>query len=163
MNFCVGDVKHIKTTENKLDLECVLRTWWALFCISSQFPPCRFSILTAISKPCPPFMAFCEETSTVTPIFFLVLTCTKNSPIQNICEEEKKFDSRTWFFVKNISVLGVFGPRWGLQPNHGTVWKSAIYPQPGNQKRLKWGNTAYLNKRSSIFNIKFCVFQVTKT
>ena len=70
MNFCVGDVKHIKTTENKLDLECVLRTWWALFCISSQFPPCRFSILTAISKPCPPFMAFCEETSTVTPDFF---------------------------------------------------------------------------------------------
>ena len=28
-----SDIKHIKTTENKLDLECILRTPWALFCI----------------------------------------------------------------------------------------------------------------------------------
>lgn len=26
MNFCVGNIKHIKTTENKLDLESMLRT-----------------------------------------------------------------------------------------------------------------------------------------
>ena len=29
LNFCVGDIKHIKTTENKFDLECILRTRWA--------------------------------------------------------------------------------------------------------------------------------------
>ena len=33
MNFCVGDIKHIKTTENKLDLECVLRSRLALFLV----------------------------------------------------------------------------------------------------------------------------------
>ena len=122
MNFCVGDIKHIKTTENKLDLECVLRTRWALFCISSQIPPHKFSILTAISKPCPPLTAVCEETNTETPNFFFQVI-TENSLIKNIFEEEKKFDSRTWFFLENISVLGVFGPRRGLQANHGTVQK----------------------------------------
>ena len=70
LSFRVGDIKHIKTTENKLDLECILRTRWALFCISPQSPPRKLSILTAISKPCPSFTAVCEETSTVTPIFF---------------------------------------------------------------------------------------------
>ena len=67
---CFGNIKHIKKTENKLDLECILRTRWALFCISPQSPPRKLSILTAISKPCPPFTAVCEETSTVTPDFF---------------------------------------------------------------------------------------------
>ena len=38
MNFCVGDIKHIKTTANKLDLECILQTRWAPFCISPQSP-----------------------------------------------------------------------------------------------------------------------------
>ena len=70
LNFCVGDIKHIKTTENKPDLECILRTWWTLFCISPQSPPLKLSILTAIWKPYPPFTAVCEETSTVTPDFF---------------------------------------------------------------------------------------------
>ena len=70
LNFSVADIKHIKTTENKLDLECILRTRWALFCISPQSPPRKLSILTAISKPCPPFTAVCEETSTVAPDFF---------------------------------------------------------------------------------------------
>ena len=70
LNFCVGDIKHIKTTENKLDLECILRTRWALFCIQPQSPPCKLFILTAISKLCPPFTAVCEETTTVTPDFF---------------------------------------------------------------------------------------------
>ena len=41
------------------------------------------------------------------------------------------------FFLENGSVLGVFWLRQGLQANHGTVRKSAIFPQPGNQKRLK--------------------------
>ena len=31
----------------------------------------------------------------------------------------------------------VFESRRGLQANHGTVRKSAISPQPGNQKRIK--------------------------
>ena len=36
-------------------------------------------------------------------------------------------------------------------------------PTTGNQKRIKWRNTVYLNKRSFMFKIKFCVFQVAKT
>ena len=70
LNVCVGDIKHRKTTENKLHLESILQTRWALFCISPQSPPRKLSILTAISKPCPPFTAVCKETSTVTPDFF---------------------------------------------------------------------------------------------
>ena len=66
-------------------------------------------------------------------------------------------------FLENSSVLGVFWPRRGLRANHGTDRKSAIFPQPGNQKQLKWSNTAYVNKRSFTFKIKCCVFQVTKT
>ena len=84
----------MKTTENKLDLECILRTRWALFFISPQTPPRRLSILTAISKPCPPFTAVCEETSTVTRDFFPQVFA-KKSLIKNIFEEEKKFDGRT--------------------------------------------------------------------
>ena len=95
LNFCVGDTKHIKTTENKLDLECILRTRWALFCFSPQSPTRKLSILTSISKPCPPsFTAVGEETSTVTPNFFSQVFAT-NSLINNIFEEQKKFVSRT--------------------------------------------------------------------
>ena len=71
LNFCVGDIKHIRTTENKLDLARVhTSNSMGLFCFSPQSPPRKLSILTAISKPCPPFRAVCEETSTVTPDFF---------------------------------------------------------------------------------------------
>ena len=41
------------------------------------------------------------------------------------------------FFGENSFVFGVFGSRRGLQANHGTVRKSAISSQPGNQKRFK--------------------------
>ena len=41
------------------------------------------------------------------------------------------------FFLENGSQLGVFWPRQGLQVNHGTVRKSTIFLQPGNQERLK--------------------------
>ena len=41
------------------------------------------------------------------------------------------------FFLENGSQLGVFLPRRGLQVNYGTVRKSAILPQPSNQKQLK--------------------------
>ena len=68
-------------------------------------------------------------------IFFQVFA--KNSLMKNIFEEEKKFDSRTRFFLENSSQLGVFWPTRELQVNHGTVLKSAIFLQPGNQKRLK--------------------------
>ena len=67
--------------------------------------------------------------------FFQVFT--KNSLIKDIFEEEKKFDSRTFFFFENSPLLGVFWLRPGLQANHGTVQKSAIFPQPSNQKQLK--------------------------
>ena len=40
-------------------------------------------------------------------------------------------------FFGNSSVLGALGPRRGLQANHATVRKSAISPQPGNQKQIK--------------------------
>ena len=40
------------------------------------------------------------------------------------------------FFLENGSQLGVFWSRRGLQVNHGTVRKSAIFSQPGNQERL---------------------------
>ena len=61
----------------------------------------------------------------------------KYSLMKNIFEEGKKFDSRTRFFLENGSQLGVFWPRRGPQANHGTVRKCGIFPQPGNQERLK--------------------------
>ena len=94
-------------------------------------------------------------------IFFQVFA--KNSLIENMFEEEKQFDGGTRFFSGNSSQLGVFWPRRGLQANHGTVRKSAIFPQPINHKQLKWSNAAYVNKRSFAFKIKLRVFQVTKT
>ena len=70
------------------------------------------------------------------PRFFFQVFA-KYSLMKNTFKEEKKFDSRTRFFLENGSQLGVFWPRRGPQVNHGTVLKSAIFPQPGNQERLK--------------------------
>ena len=68
------------------------------------------------------------------PQFFFQVFA-KNSLIKNIIEEEKKFDSGTRsFFLENISQLGVFWPRRGVQADHGTVRKSAIFPQSSNPK-----------------------------
>ena len=39
LNFCVGDIKHIKTTENKLDLECILRTSVSVLGLSIKLKP----------------------------------------------------------------------------------------------------------------------------
>jgi len=61
----------------------------------------------------------------------------KNSLIKNIFEEEKEFDSGTRFFLENSTQLGVFCPRRGLQADQETARKSAIFPQPSNQKQLK--------------------------
>ena len=61
------------------------------------------------------------------------------------------------FFGENNFVFGVFGSRRGLQANQGTVRKSAISPQPGNQKRIKESDTAYLNKKKLYVQDKFFV------
>ena len=135
-----------------------LRIAWAPFCVSSQSPPRQFSILRVISESMTTFHGSLWGNKPSNPRVF-----AKNSLINNIFEEEKKFESRTWFFWENSSVLGVFWPRRGLKANHGTVRKSAIFPPPDNQKRLKWSNTAYVNKKRFTFAIKLCDFQVTKT
>ena len=93
-------------------------------------------------------------------IFFQVFT--ENSLIKNLYEEENSLIVEHDFFSENSSQLGVFWPRRGLQVNHRTVRKSAIFPQPNNQKELKWSNIAYVNKWSFAFKIKLCVFQVAK-
>ena len=67
------------------------------------------------------------------------------------------------FFLENSPQLDVFWPRLGLQANHGTFRKGAIFPKPSNQKKLKWSNTAYVNKLSFTFKIKLCVYRVTET
>ena len=41
-----------------------------------------------------------------------------------------------YFWGGNSLVFGVFGSRRGLQAIHGTVRKSAISPQPGDQNGL---------------------------
>ena len=87
--------------------------------------------------------------------FFFFQLFAKNSLIKNIIiSRRKKFDCATWFFfLENSSVFGVFELMRGLQAS----------PQPGNQKRSKWSNTAHLNNRSFMSKIKFFVFQVAKT
>ena len=76
-------------------------------------------------------------------LFFQIFA--KNSLIKNIFEKEKSLIVHD-YLGENSSQLGVFWPRRGLQTNHGTTGKSAIFPQPSNQKQLKLGNTAYVNK-----------------
>ena len=68
-------------------------------------------------------------------LFFRIFA--KNSLIKNIFEQKKSSIVEHDFFLENGSQLGVFWPRQGLQVNHVTVRKSAIFPQPGNQERLK--------------------------
>ena len=82
----------------------------------------------------------------------------KNSLIKNIFEEEKSLIVEHDFGGEISFVFGIVGSRRGLQANHRTVRKSAICSQPGDQKRFKWSNTAYLNKRSFMFKIRFCMF-----
>ena len=161
MNFSVGNIKHIKTTENKLDIESKLRiTMGAILCLvpvsTAQilYPDCDLKTMSTFHG------SLWGNKHGDTRFFFRAFA--KNSLIKNIFEKEKNFDNRTWIFLENSSALGVFWLRRGLQANHGTVRKSAKSPQPGNQKQVKWSNTVYFNKRSFNFKIKFCVFQVTK-
>ena len=57
--------------------------------------------------------------------------------MKNIFEEEKSLIVEHDFLGENIFQLGVFWPTRGPQINLGIVLKSAILPQPGNQKQLK--------------------------
>ena len=159
MNFCVADIKDIKTTENELDFECILWTRCRYFVSRPSPRRANYPSLLRSQNHVHLSQQF-EGNKHGDPRFFFQVFA-KNSLIKNIFEEEKKFDSRTWFFWESSFVFGVLGSRRGLQANQGTVRKSAISPQPGNRKRIKWSNTAYLNKRSFMFKIKFCVFQVT--
>ena len=63
-------------------------------------PATQFSILTAISKPCPPLTAVCEETSTAPPRFFWVIA--KNSLINYVFEEETILIVKHDFFWKIV-------------------------------------------------------------
>ena len=81
----------------------------------------------------------------------------KNSLIKNIFEEEKKFYSKTLFFLENSYVLGVFWPRRGLSEKVQYFRNQAI------QNGLNEANTAFVNKRSFTFKLKFCGFQGIKT
>ena len=130
-----------------------------LYCISPQSPRTNYPSWLRSQNHAHLSQQFVRKQARWHPIFSQVFA--KNSLIKNIFEEEKKFDSRAWFFLEISFVFVVFGSRRGLQANRGTVRKSAISPQLGNQKRIKWSNTAYLNERSFMFKIKFCVFQVT--
>ena len=62
------------------------------------------------------------------PRFFFQVFA-KNSLMKNIFEEEKSLIVEHDFFWKMVPKK--------LQVNHGTVQKSAIFPQSGNQERLK--------------------------
>ena len=46
-----------------------------------------------------------------------------------------------------------------LQANQGTVPRSAIFPKPGNPKRLEGSSAAYVNKRSLTLKINFVSFK----
>ena len=61
-------------------------------------------------------------------------------------KKKKSLIVEHYFFGENSSQLDVFWPRPGLQTNHGTIRKSAIFPQP----RLNQDLT--LCERDSNFN-----------
>ena len=114
--------QHISDVIKVIPWFCIAQTFlritWAHFCVSSQSPPRQFSILRVISESMTTFHGSLWGNKPGNPRFFF-----KNSLINNIFEEEKKFDSRTWFFWKNTgsSVLDVFWPRRGLKANHSLI------------------------------------------
>ena len=71
----------------------------------------------------------------MTPEFFQVFA--KNSLIKNILKEEKSLIVEHDLFLEKNPLPDIFWPRPGLQANHGTVQKKAIFPQASNQKQLK--------------------------
>ena len=69
------------------------------------------------------------------PRFFLQVFA-KNSLIKNKFEEEKSLIEEHNLFLENSPLLHVFWPRPGLQANHGTVRKSAIFPLQATKNSL---------------------------
>ena len=67
------------------------------------------------------------------------------------------------FFGKMVPNWVYFGQREDFKLTTELSEKGkSVMPQPGNQKRLKWSNTAYVSKWSFAFKTKLCAFQVTK-
>ena len=97
-------------------------------------------------KPCPPFTAVCEETSTVTLVLFFLFVffvClffqvfAKDSLIKNIFEEEKTLIEHGFFLWKIVQYLVYVGQDEDFKQTMKSVRKSAISLQPGNHKPLK--------------------------
>ena len=82
--------------------------------------------------------------------------------MKNMFEEEKKFDSRNMIFWKIVPTWVYFGQGEDFKLATELCEKVQYSRQPGNQKRLKWSNTAYVNKWSFIFKTKLCAFQESK-
>ena len=60
-----------------------------------------------------------------------------NSLIKNTFEEKSLIIEQSFFFFLENSSYLVYLGQGEDQANHGTVRKSAISPQPGNQKMIK--------------------------
>ena len=82
-----------------------------------------------------------------TPIFLQVFA--KNSLIKNVSKEPKKLIVEHDFFWKIVSYLVYLCQGEDFKLTTELSEKSAISSQQGNQKWIKWSNTAYLNKRCS--------------
>ena len=74
----------------------------------------------------------------------------KTCPWENIADSNYRWLRVNFRLQRRLIVPGKYfgqGEDW-------TVRKSAIFPQPSNQKQLKWSNTAYVNEWSFAFKIK---------
>ena len=130
MDFCVGDIKHIKTTENKLDLECMLRTstMGAILCLV-PVPTAQILHPDSDIKSLSTFRgSLWGKKHGDLRFFFQVFP--KNSLINNMFEEEKSLIVEHDFLLENSSVLGVFWPKRGLQAFNTTELSENLqYPQ----------------------------------
>ena len=94
-----------------------------------------------------------NEHGDLPPKFFFQVFA-KNSLINNIFEEEKKFDSRTYFFWRKAPYWMYFDQGQDFKLTMELSEKVLYSPKQANQKQLKWSNT---------LKIKLYVFRVTKT
>ena len=78
------------------------------------------------------------------PIFFQVFT--KNSLIKNIFEEEKKFDSTTFFFLKIVPYWVYFGQGQDLKLTTELSEKVHYSRNQAIKNSPKKSNTTYVNK-----------------
>ena len=82
--------------------------------------------------------------------------------MKSIFEEEKSLIVEHNFFWKTVPYWAYFGQGDDFKLTTELSKKSATFPQPSTQKRLKWSYTAYVNKWSFTFK-KLCAFQATMT